>query len=1631
MQVNIFGGAVVNNGDVISITAGERLEFQITNVASNCSNLNIKNMYYTNYPTYDAYYYGYTKIKPTDCKGNNDYLNLIIYNNGTTCSSSSSTITIETNKGDFEFTLQVTGAPAISVSGGSPLASITNGSVITSDDNGTYFGVIESGNTITHNFVITNTGSCVLTIPTSAITSSIGNFTIGTPLNLPSYSPLTYPFDINPGGSVVVPITFSVGASTGTVTGTITILNNDTTFTFDVKAEVFNYTGPGPGGISADFRLWLRSNRGVVKDGSSKVSLWTDRGTNGKNATSVVGNEPTYYDDAAHNLNFNPVIKFENNGSTINQYLENDINGFYTQDIFVVIKPTTDVATSSAMTILSGTVSNYTNVDGSFSGNANYNNDGDAFTNDADPDSTPTDDITGLGFGNFDTSNTRLTGERLWYNQGSISSNPYYTIEGSNTETYASAGIVNVHNNAAITAQNMVYNGVDQTSIPTGNITFGNLGYDNSGTWFGTPYNIGKNIHDTNGNLNGYVAEIMTYATRVPDIDRPKIESYLAIKYGITLGVNGTSKDYYNSAGTKIWDITANSGFNYNIAGIGRDDNSDLDQKQSKSQNDPNDVTIYLGNIFATNNANSHDFGYNLNYLIWGCNNGNFSADPVTTSITLGTGYASTITKINREWKIVPTTGVGEDVGDVYVSILETALTTSFSKLASEEYALVVADDPSFAADKIIDIIPLKYNAVSGNLYTWYDFDQTLYFTFAKAPQVASKGALNLGTTDFLVGESGLDLDIYNFTVSAWIRTVNSSSNPRTIMAKGDKIQMRLNTSNQIEIIVDDTVNPVFTSTVTISDTKWHYISFAYSGGTVFLYVDGVLDKSVQNIPAPTPNFGHFSVGALYDDDVFTNTFNGEIDEITVFDYALTQAQVRYLMNQEIVKTSGGKVSGVVIPEATASNELSDKDWSKLKAYYDFNSFYGSTVQGLTDSRNFLRINYLNKGKSVVTPQTAPLPYVSNNDGEWDTAETWLNYSTQMPPNSVALDGTTSINWNIVEVSHNISSGDRDISVLGLVQTAGIITIADPLPALQDESNDGQGLFITHYLELDGVIDLVGESQLIQEVGSVLDEDSGGYIERDQQGTASSFNFNYWSSSVNTITPSGVGQRGTGIESTNTGDSVLEFLMDGSDSTTPKSISYNSSYTYADANYSGNKRISTYWLYKFNGLDTDYTAWTSINENTTILPGEGYTMKGTSGSEAITTNQNYVFKGKPNNGEIKLPILADEVRLVGNPYPSALDANEFILDNISVADGGTNTTGNIFNGALYFWDHFGQSGSHNSRDYEGGYATYTLMGGAKAYANDSRINATGERGTKRPERYIPLNQGFFVIAANDTLTNSLKTPIVISGGDIVFKNSQRVFEKERTTITNEGSVFFKTNKKTATAKNLDNDTRSKIRLKFNSPKGFHRQLLLGEDEKATNNFDLGYDALIADLGKEDMYWIVNETKYVIQAVNNFSEMEEFSLGLKIAKTGLVSIEIDDLENIDSNTDIFIKDAFLGTTNKINNQPFEINLDAGTYENRFSLTFAPKNTLAVSKETLEQEMQIFMNNANSELRINNTKQTEILSVKLFNSLGQLQNYWKNNLKDVTITLPVNNKVPGMYLVQIKTNIGLINKKIIVE
>jgi len=888
-----------------------------------------------------------------------------------------------------------------------------------------------------------------------------------------------------------------------------------------------------------------------------------------------------------------------------------------------------------------------------------------------------------------------------------------------------------------------------------------------------------------------------------------------------------------------------------------------------------------------------------------------------------------------------------------------------------------------------------------------------------------------------------LGVDIINgksaVTLMAWIKFDTELLNDGVIVGQ-NKFYMQLNKSKWFRATVNNwPLTAVDFPKLTLG--KWTHLAAVYdkfdAAETLKLYINGekvaTRNSNIQGGIETSTN-QNFRIGRtpLNTTTGDKDMFKGEMDEVRVFNKALTDDELRKMVYQEIEENSGN-VRGSVIPRditnyVNAATIPAVLPWANLVRYFRMDVYKDDLIEDLTTKTLGAKMyNFKN-----MYPQTAPLPYETKANGDWSNTATWLHGAVW----NIASEATNK-DWAIVHIKNNVTTSNRH-------STAGLII--DSAKKLSIKTS--KEIKNTWYLELDGIIDLEDESQLVQTAESILDQDSGGFIERDQQGTANSYNYNYWSSSVGPI--SGTSARGTGTASTNASHKLVDILMDGTVAAEPNKngiINFKPAHGSADAGITSPIIISSYWLYTFNGTDNNYGAWKAINQNTEILAGEGYTMKGTSGAVNIGNQQNYVFKGKPNNGDFTLPILKGNNRLIGNPYPSAMDADEFIKDNIKEtinSKAGRNTK-NIFNGALYFWDHFGERNSHYLKEYVGGYATYTLMGGVKSISNDTRINTTsGLLSSKKPQKYIPVNQGFFVIAALALNPAATYTTPTIDGGDIVFKNSQRVFmvESEENSVFMKGDIaksgytsIEKVEDSMVTNENLDK--RSKIWLQFNSPTGYQRQLLVGVDENASNFFDLGYDAPMADIGKEDMFWTFDGGKFVIQAVNNFNTDQELPLGLIVSKTGLARIKIDELKNMDENISVHIKDKLTNEIHNISRKPFEVNFSPGTYSDRFSLIFKfqkladedVKTELLITAEAeqINEGIYVFMNNANGELQIKNNNDEEITGITLYNYLGQIMKTWNANFNRRTISLPIN-IATGVYFVRISTKNNMIVKKI---
>ena len=560
---------------------------------------------------------------------------------------------------------------------------------------------------------------------------------------------------------------------------------------------------------------------------------------------------------------------------------------------------------------------------------------------------------------------------------------------------------------------------------------------------------------------------------------------------------------------------------------------------------------------------------------------------------------------------------------------------------------------------------------------------------------------------------------------------------------------------------------------------------------------------------------------------------------------------------------------------------------------------------------------------------------------------------------------------SIIQVNHNIIETSNNTDLGMFVSPGANITITNNTKIQND-----------WYLKLDGKIDLQGKSQLVQTINSDLDFTSSGSIERDQQGQSNLFNYNYWTSPVGSASTT----------SNNNPYTVDGVMKDGTDPFNIKNITWTTGYNGAPTIPI---TLSNYWIFKFQNLSPVYANWTKVSQTGTLFPANGFTLKG---SGTTTETQNYTFVGKPNNGSISIPIAANNINLSGNPYPSALDSNAFINSNI-----------NSTTGTLYFWEHYPTNSSHILREYQGGYAARNLVGGTPPISPEG-ISGLGSS-FRIPSRYIPVGQGFFV---NGSAT----------GGTIIFDNSQRAFVKE-----DDGSSNKMFRQKSNSKVNTE-ECYPKIRLGF-SANGYHRQLLIGfMNQYATNNIDSGYDAIQIDSQPSDIFFLNGNSKLVIQGDTNFNTSSVYPLGIKTSVEGIVKFNIDNLEDFDENQNIYIFDNVTNLYHDIRKEVFEVNLPAGTLNNRFSLRFKDTSVLAVNKiDPKENIIILFLRNNMINIK-NNTPDVTIKSIVLFNIIGQSLHTWDvKNRVQTNIQIPVINIPNGIYIVKMQTTDGSISKKFI--
>ncbi|WP_412985794.1 hypothetical protein [Pontimicrobium sp. IMCC45349] len=223
-----------------------------------------------------------------------------------------------------------------------------------------------------------------------------------------------------------------------------------------------------------------------------------------------------------------------------------------------------------------------------------------------------------------------------------------------------------------------------------------------------------------------------------------------------------------------------------------------------------------------------------------------------------------------------------------------------------------------------------------------------------------------------------------------------------------------------------------------------------------------------------------------------------------------------------------------------------------------------------------------------------------------------------------------------------------------------------------------------------------------------------------------------------------------------------------------------------------------------------------------------------------------------------------------------------------------------------------------------------------------------------------------------------------------------------------------------------------VRINCETPNGYVRQLLLGftDDNTATDGVDYGYDGPCVDNFPDDLNWIIEDNRYVIQGVGAFDNTKQYPLGIFLQNSGSINISLLSIENFNNPINLFIYDAILDSYTQINNQDYSTTLNNGNYLDRFYLTFYNPNENLGLNNVQELDLIIKYIKSSREIIINSNNNYLINNIKLFDLLGK--ELLSENLNTSNkIRIPSNTINSKSVIIHINTDYGQTRKVLIIH
>jgi hypothetical protein len=382
--------------------------------------------------------------------------------------------------------------------------------------------------------------------------------------------------------------------------------------------------------------------------------------------------------------------------------------------------------------------------------------------------------------------------------------------------------------------------------------------------------------------------------------------------------------------------------------------------------------------------------------------------------------------------------------------------------------------------------------------------------------------------------------------------------------------------------------------------------------------------------------------------------------------------------------------------------------------------------------------------------------------------------------------------------------------------------------------------------------------------------------------------------------------------------------------------------------------------------------WTNTTEN--MITGKGYIVRGPSGFNNTTAADHIVpYRNMPNNGVVAVdverggytgpdypnpnPLITDPVtryddnwNLIGNPYPSAIDAKAFMTYNTNIE------------GVIRIWTHGNLPSAAVTNPFYGSF-TYNYT------ASDFILyNLTGPSVQNGYNGYVPSGQGFFVAMLDGPADATQQ---------VYFNNAMR-------SKAFDNSQFFRLNGHSHTYAVAD---RSRIWLDLVGPNETVARTMIGYVDGATIEKDRLYDAQLKFDSNQNFYSLINGEGMNIQGrPNPLESRDRVPLGLKVSTANTYKIAIASVDGLflNSNRRVYLEDKELRIVHDLKQEPYIFTTSAGRFDNRFVLRYRNNSP---SYRDLDETTSSILVMANPEEISVESASEYIKSILIFDLLGR--------------------------------------------